>query len=256
MSVTNTATPTHRKSSPMQRSASVIVVGLGAVGSAALYQLSKRGVAALGIDRYEPPHRHGSSHGDTRITRLALGEGSHYVPLAQRSHAIWRELEAASGQTLLRTIGCLISGPSRSATAAHGAADFLAATVEVARRHGITHEILDTPALRSRFPQFEFADDDQGCLEPSGGIVYPEACIRAALEQAQKSGARTLTNERVRRWTASSHDVEVATDDHTYRAERLILTAGAWLSALVPTLAPRLRIYRQVMFWFAPLEPN
>src|SRR5262245_10981184 len=115
----------------MQRGADVLVVGLGALGSAALYQLAKRGVAALGIDAFDPPHRYGSSHGDTRITRLALGEGAHYVPLARRSHEIWRELEAASGRSLLRTVGCLIFGPGETANAAHGAADFLAATIDV-----------------------------------------------------------------------------------------------------------------------------
>src|SRR6478735_9345898 len=105
----------------MQRAADVIVVGLGAVGSAALYQLAARGVAVLGIDAHDPPHQHGSSHGDTRITRLALGEGAQYVPLARRSHEIWRELESASGRSLLRTVGCLIYGPGDTAHAAHGA---------------------------------------------------------------------------------------------------------------------------------------
>ena len=236
----------------MQGSADVIVVGLGAVGSATLYQLAKRGVAALGIDAYDPPHQQGSSHGDTRITRLALGEGAQYVPLARRSHEIWRELESSSGRALLRTVGCLIYGPCASAHTAHGAADFLATTIDVARRSGLAHEILGADALRQRFPQFRFADGDEGCFEPSGGFVHPEACIDVQLAEARQRGARTHTGERVRRWTASARAVEVVTDRAAYRAERLILAAGAWLPALVAVLAPRLRVCRQVMFWFVP----
>ena len=82
----------------MQKTWDVIVAGVGAMGSAALYQLARRGVRVLGLDRFHPPHDRGSSHGDTRITRLALGEGEQYVQFARRSHEIWRELEAATGE--------------------------------------------------------------------------------------------------------------------------------------------------------------
>ena len=86
----------------------VAVVGLGAAGAATLYQLARRGISAVGIDRFSPPHIYGSTHGDTRITREAIGEGEAYTPLVQRSHAIWRELEAETGQTLLTQCGGLI----------------------------------------------------------------------------------------------------------------------------------------------------
>src|SRR5215472_16403221 len=95
----------------------VAVLGLGATGSAALYHLAKRGVRALGIDRYSPPHPFGSTHGDTRVTRLAIGEGEHYTPLALRSHALWRELEAETKEDLLTANGGLII--SSRATTAH-----------------------------------------------------------------------------------------------------------------------------------------
>src|ERR1700757_5286098 len=94
-----------------------IVLGLGAMGSAALYHLARKGQPVLGIDRYSPPHAYGSTHGDTRVTRLAIGEGGEYTPLAIRSHELWRELERASGQRLLTTNGGVII--SRSAEGAH-----------------------------------------------------------------------------------------------------------------------------------------
>src|ERR1041384_702106 len=114
----------------LQTRSDVIVAGCGAVGSAALYQLARRGVKALGLDRFRPPHTFGSSHGDTRITRLALGEGEQYFQFARRSHEIWRELEAATGRTLLQAIGGLVYGFASGRTPAHGAADFLQATIE------------------------------------------------------------------------------------------------------------------------------
>src|SRR5262245_27483815 len=132
----------------------VIVAGCGAVGSAALYQLARRGVKALGLDRFQPPHPFGSSHGDTRITRLALGEGEQYFQFARRSHEIWRELEAETGRTLLRSVGGLYYGSASRRGVAHGAADFLQTTIDTARKHGLKHDILDANDLSGRFPQF------------------------------------------------------------------------------------------------------
>ena len=108
----------------------VIVIGLGAMGSAALYQLAKRGRRVLGIDRFTPPHKLGSSHGDTRITREAIGEGEELVPLVRRSHEIWRELEAATGKSLLSQVGGLIL--SSSPNAHHHGVSFFENTVNAA----------------------------------------------------------------------------------------------------------------------------
>src|SRR6476659_7847582 len=95
----------------------VAVIGLGAVGSAAAWQAARRGARVLGIDQFEPPHALGSSHGDTRITRLAIGGGAQYTPLVLRANEIWREVESATGETLhVVTGGLIISSPARSAT--------------------------------------------------------------------------------------------------------------------------------------------
>src|SRR5688572_12370380 len=123
-----------------QHTYDVIVAGLGAHGSAALYQLAKRGARVLGIDRFAPPHRFGSSHGDTRITREAIGEGNEYVPLVLRSNAIWREIEDATGRDLLTRCGGLIL--TSSADARHHGVDFFENTVNAARTFGIAHEVL------------------------------------------------------------------------------------------------------------------
>jgi|APGre2960657468_1045069.scaffolds.fasta_scaffold04058_3 sarcosine oxidase len=240
----------------MTKSPDVIIAGLGAMGGAALYQLARRGVKVLGLDCFSPPHDRGSSHGDTRITRLALGEGEQYVQFARRSHEVWRELEAVTRRSLLRCVGGLYYGRTAGRTEAHGAADFLRTTIIVAQRHGIRHEVLDAAALRERFPQFHWRGDELGCFEHEAGFVHPEACIAAQLEIAQQFGAEIRTGEQVMDWKLSGEGVEVVTNRARYAAGRLILCAGAWLPALVPALRRRTRVLRQVLFWFEPDGPQ
>ena len=167
----------------------VVVVGLGAMGAATLYQLAKRGVKVLGIDRFTPPHDLGSSHGDTRITRQAVGEGAAYVPLAIRSQQIWRELENELDVQLFEQCGVLVMTSSATAPAADSAADFTEHSIELARRNGIEHEVLDAAQIRQRFPQFApIHDSALGYFEPGGGYVRPERCIEAQLTRAQEIG--------------------------------------------------------------------
>ena len=135
-----------------------IVVGLGAAGSATLYQLAKRGARVLGIDRFSPPHAFGSSSGETRVTRKAIVTG-----------------------------GLWISSAARQAET--HAANFFDNTLAAARRFGIGHELLDAAAMRRRFPQFDVRDNETGYYEPDAGYLRPEACVRAQLELARRHGA-------------------------------------------------------------------
>src|SRR3954470_17831303 len=138
----------------------IVVVGLGAMGSAVALQAARLGARVLGIDRSAPPHTHGSTHGDTRITRLALGEGAMYVPLAVRSQELWRELEAATGEELLRvTGGVFLSAPDGRGH--HGVQDFLATTIEAARAHGVDLDELDAAGLAALLPPFALRGDER-----------------------------------------------------------------------------------------------
>jgi sarcosine oxidase len=227
-----------------------IVVGLGAMGSAAVRHLAGRGVRVLGIDRFRPPHALGSTHGDTRITRLAIGEGEHYTPLAMRSHELWRELERETGVSLLTCNGGLvISSPTK--TSINHVENFFENTVAAARRFGIAHELLDAGAIRRRFPAFNVGDDEYGYFEPSAGFVRPEACVAAHLAVAAREGAALRLDEQVQGFDASDSGVTVRTDRGVYRAERMILSAGAWIPGFVGSeVARHFRIFRQTLFWF------
>jgi sarcosine oxidase len=232
-----------------------LVLGLGAMGSAALYQLAKRGARVAGIDQFSPPHDRGSSHGDTRVTRLAIGEGAHYSPLVMRSHELWREIEDETGRDLLTVTGGLIIS-SRSTSSHMHVADFFGTTVAAAETYGIAHEILEASAIRKRFPPFAVRDDEIGYYEYEAGFVRPEACVTAQLSLAEKCGAAIRRNEKVLGFEENSNGVTVRTDKDTYTADRLIVSAGAWLPQLIARqYAQPLKVRRQVLFWFAPKGP-
>lgn len=228
----------------------VIIVGLGAMGSAATYQLAKSGAKVLGIDQFTPPHSLGSTHGDTRITRLAVGEGEEYVALVQRSHEIWKELEAASGKSLLVQCGGLILMPKNLATSHHGKSDFLNRTIAVARQHPIPHEVLTSTEVRARFPAFNTKGNEQAYYEPQAGYVRPEASVTAQLDLARMRGARLSFGEKVLSYDVTSDRVSVTTDKGKYTGAKLVLTVGPWINQLFPGNESIFKIYRQVLYWF------
>jgi sarcosine oxidase len=228
----------------------IVILGLGAMGSAAAYQLAKRGQKVLGIDRFAPPHAFGSSHGDTRITRLAIGEGAHYTPLALRSHEIWREIEKETGADLLTVTGGLIISSSAKTAKLH-VDRFFDNTVAAAETNGIAHQILDASEIRRRFPQFHVHDDEVGYYEPDAGFLRPENCVAAQLALARKYGAAIRTDERVLGFSPSRDGVTIETDRGRYAAETLIIAAGAWLRELLAArYGANFKVFRQVLFWF------
>jgi sarcosine oxidase len=236
-------------------STEVIVIGLGAIGSATLYQLARRGVPAIGIDRFTPPHDRGSSHGETRITRLAVGEGDAYAPLVRRSHAIWRELEAETGRALLDQVGGLLIGGANG-TPHHGKPDFLGRSIGVAERHGIAHEVLTAGEMAYRFPQLSLSGGEMGYFEPEAGMVFPEACIAAQLARAGQLGAVLRLGEPVLSVEPAGAGLEVTTTEGRLHAGRVVMAAGPWLPALAgPACAPLLRVFRQTLHWFPTSSP-
>jgi sarcosine oxidase len=215
------------------------------MGSAAAFELSRRGVDVIGFDRFTPPHAFGSSHGETRIIREAYFEDPIYVPMVQRAFELWRELEVLSGTALLEQTGGLMIGTPDSAL------------VEGARHsaqvHGLQHSMLSAGDIRTRFPMLNPDSDMVGVWEPRAGVLCPEACVAAQLEQARRCGAVLRFDEPVTRWQATDDKVSVFTEFGNYRARQLILSAGAWIASLLPAMRLPFRIERQVLHWFEPV---
>ena len=229
----------------------VIIVGLGAMGSAAAYQLAKKGVKVCGIDRFSPPHDLGSTHGETRVTRKAIGEGAEYVPLTLRTYEIFREIEAETGADLLTITGGLIMSNKNGNANLHGNDGFIETTVATAKKFGIKHRTLTAKEISKEFPQFNLDGNEIGYFESEMGFLRPENCVAAQLELAEKYGAEIKRNEQVLEIKYKTDSVEIITDKNHYSAEKIIISAGAWIKDFVETSQQDLfKIYRQVFYWF------
>ena len=228
-----------------------IVCGLGAMGSAAVYQLAKRGNKALGLDQFSPPHASGSSHGESRIIRQAIGEGEEYVPLALRSYELWREIENETSKKLLTITGGLTLESQNSEGVMHGRRDFLDQAIRCAEKFNIRHDILETADIRKRYPQFAVTGE-RAYFEYETGFLRPELCIEAQLHLARKHGAVIQTDEPILSIESRADSgVMVKTSRGTYSAEKVIITAGARIAGfLPPAYAHLFKVYRQVMYWF------
>nr|WP_017571420.1 N-methyl-L-tryptophan oxidase [Nocardiopsis halotolerans] len=226
-----------------------VVVGLGAMGAQALWRLARRGVDAIGVERFSPGHDRGSSHGESRIIRTAYLEGAAYVPFVQAAWRAWADLEEASGTRLVVRTGALMLGPPDSSA--------VAGSIAAAEHHGLAHQVLSRDQVAERFPQHAPRPDDVGVFEEDAGAVLPEAAIRAAVGLAEAAGARVLTGTRVTRVVPDPDRPRVVAGDTEIRARRVVVTAGSWLPELVPEAAGPdvgLRVERRVLGWFRTTE--
>lgn len=226
-----------------------IVIGVGGMGSAAVYHLAKRGRRVLGIEQFAIPHDRGSSHGLTRIIRLAYFEHPSYVPLLRRAYALWMELGREAGEALLHTTGSL----DIDAAGEHG--QLCTGSRQACELHGLPHEVLTGVELRRRFPGYALPDGASAVFQPDGGYLLSERAIVAHGALAQRAGAVLRTGERVLACEDRGHAVRIVTDQQVYEADSVVVTAGAWSGGLVPDLAHVAVPERQVVGWFAPLVP-
>ena len=235
----------------MKNKFDAIVLGLGAMGSATVYQLAKRGKTVLGIDQFSPPHNYGSSHGESRIIRQAIGEGEHYVPLVLRSYELFREIEKATGKKLLTITGGLTLESRQSDAVMHGRHNFLAQAISCAQKFDIRHEILEPEDIKKRYPQFAVTNE-RGYFEYETGYLRPELCVEAQLRLAQNFGATLQTDEKVIALAPQGNsEVTIRTSRAVYVAEMVVVTAGPWIAEFLPPAYRQFfRVYRQVMYWF------
>jgi sarcosine oxidase len=224
----------------------VIVLGLGAMGSAAACHLARRGARVLGLDRFAPPHPNGSSSGRSRIIREAYFEHPAYVPMVQRAYELWEALERDSGRRLMLRTGGLMIGPPEG-TLVTGA-------LLSARTHGLQHELMNAGELKRRYPELRPDAEAVAVWEPRAGVLFPEDCVAAHLEQAARAGARLEPNEPALSWSAGAEGVEVRTAKGRHAAGKLVIACGAWSTGLLPELGLPLVAQRQVQLWFDPLQ--
>lgn len=228
----------------MGRSANVLIIGLGAMGSAAAAWLAERGQRVVAFDAFTPPHAQGSSHGRSRIYRYAYWEDPRYVHLLLRGRELWRKLERDSRVPLLHRTGGLVIGPSDG--------QLVPRSAESARQFDLPYEVLMAVELQRRWPVFAIAPHMMGLLEQDAGYLIPELCIAQWMRVAHHHGAELHCNEPVISWEARGDAVTVRTSRGIWSADRLIVAAGPWAPRILRDLGLPLRVTRQVVFWFRP----
>ena len=225
-----------------------IVVGVGGMGSAASYYLARRGKRVLGLERFGLAHSMGSSHGHTRIIRLAYYEHPSYVLLLKRAYELWREIEQTADERLLHITGSVDAGPEDSWV--------FKGSWESCRLHDLPHEVLTGSELHRRHPGYRLPDDHLALVQPDGGFLAPEKCIVSYVAAAQAHGAEIHARERVLEWEPLEGGVRVRTDRGSYEADKLVVTAGAWDADLVDVLDGLAVPERQVLAWLQPTRPE
>lgn len=226
----------------------VIVIGVGAMGSATCYELAKRGKRVLGLERFDIPHSRGSSHGYTRIIRLAYFEHPSYVSLLHRSYELWREVEKEANEQLLYITGSIDAS----------AADewVFKGALQSAQQYNLEHEVLEAPDLKKRFPGYNLPDDIVSLYQPEGGFLQPERSVVAFANLAMAHGADIRGRERVLDFETTNAGMRLRTDKGIYEATTLVVSAGAWLGEMLPFLKNVVVPERQVLGWLRPFAPQ
>lgn len=232
----------------MERTADVAVVGLGAMGTAALWRLASRGASVVGFERFEPGHAFGSSHGATRIFRAAYFEDEQYVPLLLAALRWWRRLELESSRELLAQIGGLMIGPPEGA--------LISGALRSVHEHRLPHRVLHRAAMATHYPQHKLAAGDVAILDELAGVLLPEDSVAAALALAKDRGAVVHCGAAVQRIEPDSTHVDIAVGSESFRVRHAVVCAGPWLPELMSPPGCEFTIERQVMTWFRASSPD
>jgi len=230
----------------------VAVIGAGAMGSAAIYQLSKMHKKVIVFDQFSPPHHFGSSGGDSRICRLAIGEGRFYTPYALTSYEICRGIERQTSFELLQITGGIMMASASDKSLIHGRSDFIGETEKAALDYHIEHEICSTDQIHDQWPEFNLVGDEVGYYEPGAGFMIPENCIKAQLQLAKRNGATLNFRDKVLdiKPSASGECVYIEASSGKYVARKVILSVGSWISRFISNHASLFEVKRQVQYWF------
>ncbi len=230
-----------------------IVLGGGTMGTAAAWELGRRGEKALVLEQFQHVHTFGSHGGQTRIIRHAYAEGPDYIPLVLRADDLWMELEEESHKKVYHRVGGLeIAAPGHQ----HAERARLAAA-----EHNVPFEWMDGAEARRRWPMFNLPEDWQVGYGARSGFRDVDAALHAMGDQARILGVRIREEEPVRSWRVDGDGVRVVTDEAEYTADRLIVTAGAWAGKMLGELGLPLEVKRKVLFWLAvrdesPFDPR
>jgi len=226
------------------RDLDVIVLGVGTMGAAACAELARRGRSVLGLDRFDPPHEHGSHHGATRLFRKAYFEHPDYVPLLHRAAELWEETNREAGESVYTRTGGVFAGPPEG--------EVVRGTLESARRHGLGVDTLTPGGACERFPWLTVPGGYSAVFDHDAGVILAERAVAHFIRAARRAGADLRTSEPAESWEPDGDGLRVRSAHGEYRARSLVVTCGAWAAPMLPSLGIRLVVTRQVAGWVRP----
>lgn len=221
----------------------VIVLGLGAMGTATCLALAKKGARVLGTEQFQIGHNLGSSHGETRIIRRAYFEHADYIPLLNRSYSLWKEIESKASETLFTQNGLITYADPKTSVVYQG-------TRSSAQKHNIPIQMWTTAEAQAKFPQFKAAPHHEALFEPDAGFLYAEKCVRQMAAQATQAGAHLLENHKVLSYVPTAGGVSVKTQKNIFQAGKLIITGGGWAKQLLQDLRIPISLRRMILYWY------
>lgn len=225
----------------------ILVVGLGAMGSAALYQCSRQSRChVVGIDQYQPPHDLGSSFGGSRLIRISSAEGPEYTGIAKRSLELIQALQQTTQKQLYYSGGIIIADQDNP---------FFQKTIAIAKENHLQYQLLDEAELTQRYPQMQNLKNARGYTEENIGTLVPEAIIKTQLELAQQNGAVINDNEAFERIEQYHDAIIVHTDKASYQCQHVVMSTGAWMQDhMAQSALPKLEVHRALQLWYRPKD--
>ncbi|MFF2298385.1 FAD-dependent oxidoreductase [Arthrobacter sp. NPDC058127] len=219
------------------------VIGLGSIGSMALWQASRLTGSVVGFEAQAPGHARSAVGGDTRLFRMLYRGRPDYYPILQRSRGLWAELEAESGQDILTRCGGLsigtVDGP------------YIAALLDTTRVNGAEHEILSRDAMAERYPQHNLRPDDCAVFDPHAGALRTDRAVTAAVAAAQANGATVVTDTPIDSIQETDDGVVVTSGDESWTFENVIVASGGWSQKLMPDYLKAATETRRIFLsWF------
>ena len=224
------------------------VIGLGAIGSMALWQASRLTDSVVGFEAQTPAHGRSAVGGDTRLFRR-LHLDPRFDPLLQQSERLWAELEADTGQDILIRCGGLYIGTENGG--------YIQQLLESARATGTSHELLSRDQMAERYPQHNLREDDVAVFDPNGGALRTDRSVTAAIAAAQANGATVHNNTPIDGIRETADGVIVTSGDQSWTFENVIVCSGGWSRKLLPEpLVAQAQPYRVFLTWFVAKEPS
>lgn len=228
--------------------ADVAVIGIGTIGSMAMWQLARRGVKVIGFEQFGTGHDRSAAGGESRIFRTAYLEGSEYVPMLHEARKQWRELEEESGHSLLHLNGGLMIGAPDSETIQN-----VMKSIEL---HNLEHEYLEYEEAAKRYPQHKLLPGEVMVLDKQAGYIRPEFAVVSAVQRSEALGAIIHRYTEVESIETDGDAVRIRANGQVYKVGQVVITTGPWTKKLLPEQGSPLINRRLIMSFFATTKPE